>query len=169
MPTLEAGSKPVNIMKSINAFVDAQIRVGLGLTVYYEGQGRLGSLPSTWVESFIIPGAYVGPLMVAGSNSHSLWNECFLNLNVFQKLDSPNQGLANIYALSDTVTDIKALFGHQTVISVRDYDTSGTPVVDGLRVVEPPIPRPVPTPPDMGVAQMNLSVPLRHHQVMINN
>ena len=90
-----------------------------------------------------------------------------MNLNVFQVMDSGAFGLTNIYALHTTVTNIAQLFTPQTSIVVRDYDTVGTPQDGALSVMQSPIPRAVETPADLGVEQMNLSVPLRFNSVVI--
>jgi len=169
MPTYEPGSRPDNIIKSINNWIATNIATGLGLTIYYEGQGRIGSLLSTWVESFVIPGDYLNePMLAHTGDRFATLAETYLNLNVFQLIDSGQTGLVGIYALKTTATNIMQLFGPLVVIPVYDYNTVGTPQDGGLQVDNAPIPKTVPTPPDMGVEQINLSVSMRMNSVLIS-
>lgn len=167
MPTLETGSRYDDIHKSVNAYIDANIRVALGHTVYYMGIGRTGALPKKWIEADLIPASPVQSPIVAGPQSYSSWMECYLNLNFFQLTDE-GTGTANVYALITMVDDVRSYFEYNASIPIRDYNTVGTPIVGYLRVLEKPDVNPMELDTRIGARQINVSVSLRHHEVVTN-
>lgn len=164
MPTLEAGSRYDNINKSMNSFVSTNIATGLSQTVYYMGQGRLGTLPQRWIEIDMIPGSQVAEVKGMPDSGHAVWTELFLNINTFEQITS---GLSqvNIYAMASLVDNIRELFEISASIPVYDYDAVGTPLAGGLMVWASPSIREIPTPQDAGFRQVNISVPLRYHSI----
>lgn len=165
MPTLEAGSRLDNITKSVNVYVNTNVATALSLTVYYQGQDRLGTLPARWVEADFIPGSGIAGVMSAPGAGLSTWTECFLNLNCYERTES---GLAttNLYGLISMVESVRQKFLVGTGITIRDYATAGNPVSGALMVWERPEVTEVPIVPDAGIKQINISVPLRYHEVI---
>ncbi len=160
MPTIEAGSLYVNIAKSVNAYIQAKLVTVLGLTVYYEGANRAGTLPQRWVEAYLTPGVAVQEPRTAGYKKHSTWLECYLNLNFFeQELSAPS----NLYTLMGMVDSVRAHFDYNASIPINDYGVVGTPKRSALRVLEVPVARAVPIDQSSGIKQINLSVPMRYH------
>lgn len=165
MPTLEAGSRLDNIVKSVNVYCNAQIATVLGYTVYYMGQDRIGTLPTRWVEADFIPGSGIDIVMGAPGGKLSTWTESFLNLNCYGQLET-GTGAPNLYTLITMVEAIRQKFLVTTGITVRDYGTSGNPVAGALMVWERPSVTEVPVVADSGIKQINISVPLRYHEVI---
>ena len=165
MPTLEAGSRYGNIIKSINAFVDAQIRVGLGQTVYFEDEGRLGNLPQRWIEIDFIEGEQVGEILGYVDGGHTTFTECYLNINVFEQVESGTTQ-TNVYTVYTLIDNIREMFEVPCGITVYDYGTVGNPVAGRLTTWVSPMVRRIATPPDAGIKQFNISVPLRYHSVV---
>jgi len=165
MPTLEAGSRFDNIMKSVNVYVRDQLVTGLGYTVYYMGQDRIGTLPRRWVEVDLLPGDGVGDLMIAGGEALSTWTQAILNINCFEQIET-GTGAPNLYALITMVESIRNKFLVTTAIPVQDYATAGNPWSGALMVWERPEVTEVPTVPDANLKQINISVPLRYHEVI---
>lgn len=165
MPTLEAGSKLNNITKSVNAYVKTHLATGLGYTVYYAGQDRVGSLPAKWVEADLVPGSGIAALMAAPGAGLSTWVECFLNLNCYERMET-GLGTSNLYSLITMAETIRGRFLVGAGIDVKDYDTSGNPWAGAMMVWERPELTEVPVAPDAGIKQINISVPLRYHEVI---
>ena len=161
---LEAGSRLDNISKSVNVHVKAQVETALAYTVYYAGQDRLGTLPTRWVEADLIPGAAIAEPMGAGGDL-SIWTECFLNLNCFERMETV-LGAPNLYSLITMAENVRNKFLIGTAITIRDYATIGTPVAGALMVWERPMLTEVPVVPDSGIKQINISVPLRYHEIL---
>lgn len=166
MATLEAGSRLDNIEKSINAHLNTNIATGLGLRVYYSGAGRFGDLPARWVESDTIFGSAIDNVMTHGTTAYSVMTELFLNLNFFERTDS-GLSLSAIYGLLTIVDNARQIYSINSTIPVHDYATAGKPLAGGLTVWEPPDMRRIATPPEAGLRQINLSVPLRYYAVTI--
>lgn len=164
MAILEAGSRLDNITKSVNAYVKAEIATALGYTVYYQGQDRMGALPARWVEADLVPAGAIDTPMMAGGDL-SIWTECFLNLNCFEQIET-GLGTTNLYALITMAEAIRQKFLITTGVTVRDYATAGNPVAGALMVWERPSLTEVPIVPDAGIKQINISVPLRYHEVI---
>ena len=165
MASLEAGSRLDNITKSVNAFVRTHVSVGLGYTVYYMGQDRTGTLPRRWVEVDLLPGDGVGDLMTAPGNSISTWTQCILNINVFEHQET-GTGAPNLYALIGMVENVRHKFLITTAIPVYDYGAVGTPWAGALMIWGRPDVNEIPVVPDSGIQQINISVPLRYHEVI---
>ena len=165
MPTLEAGSRLDNITKSVNAYVQMHLKTGLGYTVYYAGQDRIGTLPTRWVEADLIPASAIDTVMGAPGGGLSIWTECFLNLNCYEQMET-GLGTTNIYSLITMVESIRSRFLVGSAIDVKDYGTAGTPWAGALMVWERPEITEVPIVPDAGIKQINISVPLRYHEVI---
>ena len=165
MPTLESGSRLDNITKSVNVYVNTQLVTGLGYTVYYMGQDRLGTLPTRWVEADFIPGSGIAGIMAAPGGGVSTWVEMFLNLNCYEQMET-GLGATNIYTLITMVDAVRQKFLITTAITVRDYATAGNPVSGALMVWERPDVTEVPIVPDSGIKQINISVPMRYHEVI---
>lgn len=166
MPTLEAGSKLSNITRSVNVFVNAQIRVALGYTIYYMGQDRVGTLPKRWVEAELMVGEALDLIKNAPGGALSVWRECWLNLNCFEQLET-GTGSTNLYSLTEMAEAVRGVFLPTTGIPVYDYATSGTPYAGALMVWEPSPARAIATAPDAGISQINVRVPLRYHEVFM--
>lgn len=180
MPSLEAGSRLDNIVKSVNVYVSTQIATGLGLTVYYMGQGRIGTLPQRWVEVDLLPGDAIDGVMT-GRESVSQWTQGILNINCFEKLEV-GAGTTNLYTLITMVENVRSKFLVTTAIDVKDYATTGSPWAGALMVWERPEVTEVPIVQDAGIKQINISevpivqgagikqinisVPLRYHEVI---
>lgn len=165
MPTLEAGSKFSNITKSVNAYVRTHLVTGLGYTVYYAGQDRVGSLPARWVEADLIPGSGLAGVMAASDEGLSTWVECFLNFNCYEQMET-GIGTSNLYSLITMVERIRERFLVGSAIDIKNYDTAGAPWAGSLMVWERPDITEVPIAPDSGIKQINISVPLRYHEVI---
>lgn len=165
MAILEAGSRLDNISKSVNAYVQTYIKTGLGYTVYYAGQDRIGTLPARWVEADLIPGSGIADVMAAPDGGLSTWVEAFLNLNCFEHIET-GTGAPSLYALITMAESIRQKFLITTGITVRDYATAGNPVAGALMVWERPNLTEVPVVADSGIKQINISVPLRYHEVI---
>jgi len=162
MPSLEAGSRLDNITTSVNVYVRQEIANGLGHTVYYQGQERVGDLPERWVEADLIPASAVSEVMT-GSGTLTTWVECLLNLNCYERFGTGN---TNLYTLINMVEDVRSKFLVSTGIPVYDYDTAGKPWVASLMVWGRSDVNEVPVASDTGVKQINISVPLRYYEVI---
>ena len=165
MPILEAGSRLDNITKSVNAYVNTNVATALSLAVYYQGQDRLGTLPTRWIEADFLPAAAIDTVMSAPGGGLSTWTECFLNLNCYERIET-GLGTGNIYTLIATVEAVRQKFLVTTGIPVRDYNTVGNPVAGALMVWERPSVAEVPIVPDAGIKQINISVPMRYHEII---
>lgn len=161
MPTLEAGSRYDNIKRSVNAHLVTNVATALSVVVYYDRQGRQGSLPAQWVEAHLITTSYQSDVIVAGWQSHSTHAECYLNLNLFEKIDS-GLGLVGIYGLDTLADNVRQVYELGSTVVVYDYATVGNPAAGHLRVLERPSVREIDTPADMGARQTNISVPMRY-------
>lgn len=164
MASLEAGSRLDNISKSVNVYVQTHLATGLGYTVYYAGQDRIGTLPTRWVEADLIPGSGIADVMTYVNEGTSTWTECFLNLNCFEQVET-GTGTPNIYSLITMVETIRGRFLVGAAIDIKDYGAVGTPWAGALMVWERPSVTEVPVVPDSGVKQINISVPFRYHEV----
>lgn len=162
MPSLEAGSRLDNITTSINVYVQQEIATGLGLTVYYQGQDRVGNLPQRWVEADLIPASALGEVMT-GSGTLTTLVQCMLNLNCYERFGTGN---TNLYTLINMVEDIRSKFLVSTAIPVYDYDTAGKPWAASLMVWDRSDVNEVPVAFDTGVKQINISVPLRYYEII---
>ena len=165
MPILEAGSRLDNITKSVNVYVNTNVATALSLTVFYQGQDRLGTLPTRWIEADFLPAAAIDTVMSAPGGGLSTWTECFLNLNCYERIET-GLGTGNIYTLIATVEAVRQKFLVTTGITVRDYNTAGNPVAGALIVWERPSVTEVPIVPDAGIKQINISVPMRYHEII---
>lgn len=164
MATLGAGSRLDNITRSVNVYVNTNIATALGYTVYYAGQDRVGTLPQRWVEADLIPGSGIADVMAAPGGL-STWTEAFLNLNCYERI-ATGTGATNLYSLISMVETIRQQFLVTTGISVQDYTQGGAGYVGALMVWERPSVVEVPVVPDAGIKQINISVPLRYHEVI---
>lgn len=165
MPILEAGSRLDNITKSVNVYVNTNVATALSLTVFYQGQDRLGTLPTRWIEADFLPAAAIDTVMSAPGGGLSTWTECFLNLNCYERIET-GLGTGNIYTLIATVEAVRQKFLVTTGITVRDYNTAGNPVAGVLMVWERASVTEVPIVPDAGIKQINISVPMRYHEII---
>ena len=160
MPTLEANTKLENIEKSINAYISTNIQTALSLKVIYQRGAREASLPNHWVEIGLVPlSAQTAYFFASGTTAGAL-SQFLVNLNIFERDDARKSGAATAYTLSGHVDSISALFAPGSSITIRDYDTSGTPAVGALRSIEIPDRTEIDTPPDSGITQINVSATL---------
>lgn len=166
MPTLEAGSRLDNIAKSVNVFLDINVKQALGFTVYYAGQDRIGTLPKRWVEADLIILGAIDIVHTGPGSQLAVWKECAVNLNCFEQLETGSAG-SNLYTLVTMADQVREKFLISTAIPVSDYATPGLPRVGGLMVWESSTLSEVPTAPDAGIRQINIRVPLRYHEVLI--
>lgn len=165
MAILESGSRWDNITKSVNVYVQTHLKTGLGYTVYYAGQDRIGKLPARWVEADLIPGSGIAGIMSAPDGGLSTWVEALLNLNCYEQMET-GTGAPNLYTLVTMVESIRSRFLVGSAIDVKDYGTAGNPWAGALMVWERPEITEVPTVPDAGIKQVNISVPLRYHETI---
>ena len=164
MPTLEAGSRFDNIARSVNVYVRDQLVTGLGYTVYQE-QDRTGTLPDRWIEVDLLPGDGVGDLTPGPGYGVSTWVQCLLNINCYEHLETGVAG-TNLYALIDVVENVRHRFLATTSIPIHDYATVGHPWVGALMIWGRPEVTEIRVAPDAGIRQVNISVPLRYHEVV---
>lgn len=167
MPTLDAGSRDNNILRSIFSFVSTEIVTGLSIPIYFRGQGRIGNQDDEWIEIDFIRGSQTRPVDHGPSSKLVAEVEVFLNLNYFKTVES-GIDMANLYKFDSSIADIRQIFDINQTIPVYDYDTGGNPQDGGLRVWAKPEVREIPTPVDTGVRQMNISVPLRYNEVTLD-
>lgn len=165
MPTIEAASRPDNIIKSLNAYIITEIVGSLEIPVYFMGQERFDE-PPKWVESDFIYPLQVTMLDRGPNGSIGAQAECYLNLNVFLR-DHDGLQPIGIYEMPTLITNIVERFDIPTEIPVRDYLAVGTPIIGSLRVHEKPRAQMIGTAPDSGVMQANVSVLLRYHSFTI--
>ena len=164
MATLEAGSRYDNQVKSINTYIDAQLRTGLGLSVYYEDQDRVGALPADWVEIDLTFGGQRRPVNTAPGEKLEVYTEFVVNINCFRE-QAQYAASDTVYTLYTMVTNIKQLFEIGTVIPVYDYGTVGNPWAGRMTVEESPRVQELSNEDDEALKQVNISVTLMHHSV----
>ena len=167
---LEAGSKPQNILKSIDAFVQSNIETGLSQTVYYMYQHIPAALdqPVRWVVMTLIDLGQVGSVKIAGENSHSAQTEYVLTFNLYEKAET-NLSETTRYTLATLAADIAGVFPLGLDIPVHDYDASGTPQHGGLGVRGFPSIVADDSLAAEGIRQMTVNVPLGLNAVTISS
>lgn len=167
MPTLEAGSRADNLKKSAYAHVHTAIQVGLGIQVYYLGQSRQGTLPQKWVDAALMPGVQIGPIREGGVGKKASYTESYLNLNCFFKIESGISTLG-IYGIDTMKDDVRQRFEVGTSILVYDYSVVEKPFAGMMRVLDRPVVRDIETAQGSGIAQANISIPLRYFESTID-
>jgi len=166
MPTIAPESRMDNIVKSIYAYVDTNVSMGLGLTVYYQlGEPLdLETKPAQWVEVSVIELGPQGDIQVTGSGRHGYIDEVLTNINGFEKNDARKSGGGGtLYSLWTVMTNIKEIFmPPDAAVPIRDYNTGGNPVLSALVSLAPPVLTGLSPEAELGITQINLSATMRH-------
>lgn len=162
---LYAGARWENLEKSLNAYIAAQLVSGAGLAVLFPAELPWDENPVRYV--------HVEPLIDLGQRRHTGLvrygkgheRQVLLQCNCFENIQArrDNSGQAGAYtqaALTDLVCDA---FGPQAVIPIRDYATSGNPVLRHFAVRE--VKRTtMPVPDGLPVEQRNVSITLAYEE-----
>lgn len=162
MPTVEAGSRQDNIMRSVDAYIRANIEVALSTTVYYEGQYVPPGIdmPDYWIVPTLNYLGQTSQVMRKG-DGFLAWVEYALDFNVMQNTDAIGVAQVNRYAHRRLATDVSEAFEVGIVIPIFDYDTLGFPWAAGLSVVEKPQIVAAQTPDEQVVRQIDVRVTLQ--------
>jgi hypothetical protein len=121
---LDAGTKALNITKSLAQWCQETLTVQEGLPVYIEDTPD-DSRPAQWVDIDVLLslwqefGRTVGPTHL-GARSHGI-----LNMNLCVKREPQT----NIYVLSALRDKVIPYFLPSQTIPIYDYDTAGHPAV----------------------------------------
>ncbi len=164
MSVIAPESRIVNIKRSLFTYIKI-FAAAHDYTVYYEHAGRSGTLPQSWLEVTLLPGASVSPLRPAGDGMVVSQIEFYLNINCFER-DSSGVSTQNIYGLASTVDAVRERFAIGTGVPIYDYATSGNPQVGALMIWEMPSINVIPTASDAGLRQLNVSVPFRYDETV---
>lgn len=166
---LAVGSRPDNVMKSHDAFVQANVETGLNQTVYYMHQPIPAALqqPTRWIVSTLVDVGQVGQVTLASSTSYYAEIELLSVFNIYEKADI---GLAdtNRYTLAKLAADVAGVFSMGLSIPVYDYDAAGPPQDGGLSVKGFPVVTGNSSLETRGIRQMNVTVRLGLNAVTID-
>ena len=164
MPTLAANTFTENIEKSLDVYLDAQLRVANGYTIYLPRMPRIGPLPNQWIEINYVQLSATTSWMRTGTTGHSALMEHLVNMNCFEHDDARKPGGLTIYSLTAVADVAKSLFLPGTSVQIQTFDANGVPtgVVGGLRSVAMPEIQPVTRPSEAGITQLNVSATLQY-------
>lgn len=162
MTTIAADSTLPNIAKSINGYIDTEIRVGMSLKVIYELSMREGSLPMHWIEPLLDPLSAISGAMQTAHDQTGNLAQFLVSINCFELNSAIADGSATIYSLLGIAHQVREKFAPGVRIPIFDYDTEGNPQVGALASDSFPVVRTVPQEANVGFTQKNVSATLIH-------
>lgn len=163
MPTLTPATRLDNIERSLNVYIEANIKVGMGLVVIYPRSQRTQVMPAHWVMVDYQKLAPLSTVWQSGTGIRGALTDHVVVLNIFEKDDDRKAGGGStVYTLPGLASTISDFFSTNATVSVRDYAAVGTPVVGSLRGIGFPDVLSVPTPIDAGITQLNISARLQY-------
>ena len=129
---LLAGSRLVNLEKSLNSYLFDQLVTLYGYTVIFPRETWPNdTMPGQWIEVNYIPLSeeFATTRVQQGWGSNRM---LLVNTNCFEQRQEQlgeSGGLAGQYTLSAMVDQVMDTLGPRAAIPLRDYATTGTPTV----------------------------------------
>lgn len=128
MVTLHAGSKALNIQKSVNNRVKTDLADTDGYTVDWGQPGFKDENTRRWIQFRLLSNEGTFQRQVDSTRLGNILN-WFLNFNIFER-HPPTDNIYNIDAVKDAIFERI----YRATITIYDYDTGGNPEANTMQV-----------------------------------
>lgn len=162
MSEIAPASRLENIEKSLNVYFQTELITALGLTVIFPRAERVGVLPNQWIELDYFQLSDQTRVSKSSSGRRGARSHFLINANCYEQDDARLDGSATLYTLTAIVDIVRNKLAPNLTVPVLDYEIGGTPLVGGLTAESFTDVTPVPSVPDAGITQVNVSATMSY-------